>query len=280
MANKILVTTDLSKNSKSGIRFAIQLASQNQSSLIFYQLIDVQKPTRWNEERYALFAQQEVANAKKKLNYFVAEVYKQSGIRPGKYDCVVQIGSAAGENIIKYALKIKAAFICMGTRGAGRLRRIWGTHTSTVLTHSPIPVFAVPKNYRRARIDHILYSTDLERLKIELKQLKKVADAIKAKVTVLHFDYLYELKETQIKLDKIARRYKASGVKFYFKKLNIENSLDVHLMKAIRRLKPSLVVLFTKQNRDWYERLFLSSKSAEVSFDTKKPLLIFPKKSS
>lgn len=280
MANKILVTTDLSKNSTSGIRFAIQLASQDKSALIFYHLIDLQKPTRWNEETYKSYAQQEVANAKKKLNHFVADVYKKSAIRPGKYDCVVQIGSAAGENIIQHALTIKASFICMGTRGAGGIRRILGTHTSTVLTHSPVPVFAVPKNYRRGPIDHMLYSTDLEHLKTELKKVKKVADAIKAKVSVLHFDYLYDLKETQIKLAKIASQYKTSGVKFHFQKLNIENSLDVHLMKAIRRLKPSLVVLFTKQNRDWYERLFLSSKSAEVSFDTKKPLLVFPKKSA
>jgi len=49
-------------------------------------------------------------------------------------------------------------------------------------------------------------------------------------------------------------------------------------MKSIRKFKPSIVVLFTKQNRDWFERLFLSSKSADISFDTKKPLLIIPKK--
>lgn len=277
MANKIIVTTDLSNNAKAGIRFAIQLASQNLSPLIFYQVIDLKKPTRWSEDKFQFYAKEQLSDANVKLNRLVREVYKQSGLKPGKYECIVRNASTVGEDVIQYAVKIKAAFICMGTRGAGRIRRIWGTNTSFVLTHSPIPVFAVPQNYRRTPVTHILYSSDLDHLRTELQKVKKFADSIKAKVSVLHYDY--QLEEVQAKLHKVARQHKAPGVQFYFEKLSMEDSLDTHLMKAIRRNKPSLVVLFTKQNRDWYERLFLSSKSAEVSFDTKKPLLIFPKKS-
>ncbi|WP_276370763.1 universal stress protein [Chryseolinea sp. H1M3-3] len=274
---KILVTTDLSANSKAGMKFAIQLASQNKSSLIFFHVIELQRPTRWNTSQYEQFERSEVEAAKAKLTRFVKDVYKQIGVRPGKYDCVAQVGSPVGELIIAYAKKIKADFICIGTQGAGRLRRIFGTHTSSVLTHSPIPVFAVPKNYRKASISHLLYSTDLNNLRTELKTIKKFAGTIKAKISVLHYDYLYQVNETQDKLKKIARAHESPGIKFYFQKLNIEDTLDEHLKKAASRFKPSVVVLFTNQNRDWYERLFLSSKSAEVSFDTTKPLLIFPK---
>ncbi len=274
---KILVTTDLSNNSKAGVKFAIQLASQNKSSLIFFQVIDLQRPTRWNDTQYEQFVKTEINDAKIKLTGFVRDVYKQVGVRPGKYECVAQVGSPVGETIISYAKKIKAGFICIATRGAGRLRRIFGTHTSSVLTHSPIPVFAIPKNYRKASISHLLYSTDLNNLKMELKTIKKFADPIKAKISILHYDYLYQVNETQDKLAKIAQNHEGPGIKFYFQKLNIEDTLDEHLKKAVRRFKPSVVVLFTNQNRDWYERLFLSSKSAEISFDTTKPLLIFPK---
>jgi nucleotide-binding universal stress UspA family protein len=278
MINKILVTTDLSSNSKAGIRFAIQLASQSRASLIFYHVIEIPKPTRWSDKKYETFTEEQILEAKGRLNPFVKGVYKRSGIQPGDLECVVHVGSPVDRIIMDYAVKRKVDFICMSTRGAGMIRRLMGTHTSSVLTHSTIPVLAIPKNYRATPIKQILYSTDLNDLNRELKMVKRFADLTKSKISVVHYDYLYQLKETRSKLNKVALRHQATGVKFHFGKLNMENSLQVHLKKSIQKLKPSVVVLFTKQNRDWYERLFLSSKSADVSFDTKNPLLIIPKK--
>ena len=277
MINKILVTTDLSRNSKAGIRFAIQLASQSGAALIFYHAIEIPKPTRWSDEKYAAFTEEQILEAKGKLNPFVKGVYKSSGVQPGNFECIVQVGSPVDQTIMDYALKRKVDFICMSTRGAGMIRRFMGTHTSSVLTHSTTPVLAIPKNYRATPIKQILYSSDLNDLNKELKMVKRFADLTKSKISVVHYDYLYQLKETQSKLDKVALRYQATGVKFHFEKLNMEHSLQAHLKKAIQKFKPSIVVLFTKQNRDWFERLFLSSKSADVSFDTKKPLLIISK---
>jgi nucleotide-binding universal stress UspA family protein len=274
---KILVTTDLSKYSKSGIAFAIQLAAQSKASLVFFQVIDVQRPTRWNEREYEQYVKNEENSATVALNNFISAALKESGSRYKQYTCVAKVGSPVGETIIAYARKIKANFICIGTRGAGRLQRIFGTHTSDVIKHSPVPVFAIPKNYRKAPITHLLYSTDLSQLSGELKKVKKFADSIKAKVSVLHFDYLYHLKETQDKLHKVAQRHKDPGVKIYFEKMNVDQTLDAHLRQAVQHYKPSVLVLFTNQHRDWYERVFLSSNSAHISFSTIKPLLIFPK---
>jgi len=49
------------------------------------------------------------------------------------------------------------------------------------------------------------------------------------------------------------------------------------LQEDIRKSRPSMVAMFTKQNRDWFERLFVSSKTAQLGFDTKTPLLVFKK---
>jgi hypothetical protein len=122
-----------------------------------------------------------------------------------------------------------------------------------------------------------LYASDLNALSGELAKVKKFAASVKARVTVLHYDYLYQLEEVRAKFDKISMRQQTPGVKFYLEQFNIENSLSLHLKNAVKKFNPSIVVLFTKQNRDWFERLLLSSKSAEVSFDTKKPLLIYGK---
>ena len=44
---KILVTTDFSANSKAGVRFAIQLASQIKCELIFYHILETLKSNAW-----------------------------------------------------------------------------------------------------------------------------------------------------------------------------------------------------------------------------------------
>lgn len=275
---KILVTTDLSINSKAGIRFAIQLAKQAGSTLVFYHGVKLDKPTRWSESQFDEYVKTELTYAKDDLASFVEGIYKDAHIKPGKYQLVVERVTAIREAIIRYAVSKKMDFICMGTRGAGRLKRLVGTNTSEVITHSPIPVLAIPGNYRVTRITDVLYASDLNALKGELAKVKKFASSVKAKVTVLHYDYLYQLEEVRAKFDKVANSQQAPGIKFYLEEFNIENSLSFHLKNAVTKFAPSIVVLFTKQNRDWFERLFLSSRSAEVSFDTRKPLLIYGKK--
>jgi nucleotide-binding universal stress UspA family protein len=42
---KIVVTTDLSKASKAGLKFAIQLASQYEVKLVFFQVIELLIPS-------------------------------------------------------------------------------------------------------------------------------------------------------------------------------------------------------------------------------------------
>jgi nucleotide-binding universal stress UspA family protein len=279
MSKKIFVTTDLSNNSKAGIRFAIQLAKQAGSALIFFNAVEIDKPTRWSDTKFDEYVDSEISDTKSKLDVFVKGVYKESRIRPGKYRLVVERVSSVQDAIVKSAIANKADFICISTRGAGKIKRLIGTNTSAVISTSPVPVLAIPSSYRATPISHVLYASDLNALPAELNKVKRFAGSVKSKITVLHYDYLYQLEEVRTKFNKVAERQKSSDVKFYLEQFNIENSLSTHLKNAVKKFNPSIVVLFTKQNRDWFERLFLSSKSAEVSFDSKKPLLIYGKQS-
>ena len=278
MAKKILVTTDLSKGSHAGIRFAIQLAHQSGSVLIFYYVIEVLKPSNWSGKRFTDFAESEIRAGEGNLKSFIATAYKRARVKAGKHEFVVQIGSPVDRTIIRYSMERKVDYICMSTRGAGVIRRMIGTYTASVLRHSEIPVFAIPMTYRTEKISHILYSTDLLGLESELKKVKDFAHSLNARLSVIHYQYLYQLKEIRAKFEKIAQRNKESGVDFHFQNLEIDNTLNAHLMKTIRKFKPSLVILFTRQNRDWFEQLYSSSLSAKASYTTKKPLLVFSKK--
>jgi len=275
--NKILVTTDFSAASRAGIRFAMQLTKQTNGKLFVFHAMEMPKPTRWSEKKYDAYAETELIKAHIRLTRFIDSIGRQSGFATKKVECVAAEARKVDRSVIEYATHIKASFICMSTRGAGVFKKIVGTNASALLTTSPVPVIVVPKTYRLSSISHILFSSDLNNLNGEMKKVLAFAKPLKAKVSVYHYDFLLPLKEAKMKLENMAAKHKERNVKFYFKKFHIENSLAQHLQNDIRKSRPSLVTLFTKQNRGWYDRLFLPSNSAAISFDTKTPLLVFRK---
>jgi nucleotide-binding universal stress UspA family protein len=276
MPIKILVTTDLSANSRAGIRFAMQIANQTNAQLIFYHHIKLEKPVRWSQKQFLTYADEELKGAATKLGRFIDSIYSQSASRKGKIQLAISSGSSVEREIIDQAVSRKANFICMSTRGAGTFQRMVGTTTSYVLTHSPVPVLVIPKNFKQEAISHILYASDLNGIQNEVKKVKAFSDAIKAKLSVLHYDDAHG-DETRQKFRQAAKQHRSSRVKFYLEKYNWEKNLSDNLKITSRKYRPSLLVWFTHQDRSWYERVFFASRSAAVAFDTNKAVLVYPK---
>jgi len=280
--NKILVTVDFSANSRKTIRFAIQLASQSKSEIIFFHLVTLIRPTSdtvWDFTYYAQYNDEVLQRSKDQLDRLIKEVYNNKLPAGVKYSCVCLSGNNLGDQIISYAKEHKVDFICVGARGTSIVAKLFGTIASHLITNSPIPLFIIPKNYRLKPITDLCYASDMENPETEIKKVVELAKSLKTTVKVLHFDYEIELKENQEKLTQIAQKYENKNVKFQYKKLNALYPLNDHLRKVIAIFKPSLVVLFTKQNRKWFDRLLLSSESAELSFTAKVPLLVYRKTS-
>lgn len=280
--NKVLVTVDFSSISRKTIRFALQMASQTKAEILFYHLVNIIVPTSdstWDYTYYAQFQDEEVQRSKNRLVKLIKEVY-QSKLPSGiKYSCVCQSGNDVSDKIISYAKKHNVDFICVGARGTGVMAKLFGTVASHLITSSPIPVFVIPKNYRLKPITDICYASDMENPEIEIKKVLDLAASMGAKVKVLHFDYEIGLQENLEKLTAIAQKYETKDIKFHYKKLDALYPLHDHLRSVISVIKPSLVVLFTKQNRKWFDRLLLSSESTQLSFIAKVPLLVLRKTS-
>lgn len=278
MNNAILVPTDFSLNSKAGMRFAIQLSRQGKNPLVFYHCVPVMKPTRWSEATYQAYVARETDSARETLSSLIQGVYKGLGVKPSRFETVIQHDADVQKAILRYAASAGMGAICMSTRGAGRLKKIIGTNTSAIIHHADIPVFVVPSNYRTQPLRRVLYASDLDSVGPELKLVRKLAEQLKVGITVCHYDYLAHLDETQKKFNKVAQRYAAPGVDFVLGKFNIDKSLATHLTADMRKQKASLAVLFTNQKRGWFDRLFNASRTEAVAFDAKFPLLVFPRK--
>jgi nucleotide-binding universal stress UspA family protein len=279
MKNKatLLVTTDLSTHSSAGMRFAIQLAAQTQSKLVFYHAIELLTPTSWTKEAAIDFVDNQIKNGEEQLDKFVKTVFVNSTLPVQPYEYVVQMGMDADNMIVNYAKKINADFICMSTRGAGALKKIIGTNASTLVNTSPIPVIVVPENYRIKPITKVGYASDFEHLDSEMPLVQVFAAVLKAKLDVYHYNYKLHETNSKAVFESIKDKYAAENVFFHEPEVCLDYSLVEHLQKIIKKEQPSLLVMFTQQKDNWFERFFFESKTSNMAFDSTIPLLTIGK---
>ena len=276
---KILVPTDFSANSKSGVRFAIHWASRQDIELVFVNVIQILRATRWSDAYYEKYAKQEKELCSSKFEKFIKGIYKLMNMDVGKYSIVIIEGISADVSILDYCRKSSDIdCICIGTRGAGKFKKIFGTNTGNLITKSTIPVLAVPQNYKIAEIKTVMYATDLRNYAEEIKKVIAFAEPLKATIDVVHFTWPDEITFDEKTIEAAFEKNYKYDFNLYFGKNDGVHSLIENLQSKIKTRKPSVVVMFTEQNRTFFQKLFLSSKAEEFSFQTNVPLLVFNKK--
>lgn len=274
---KILVTTDFSDKSKAGLLFAIQLATQNKFTLTFFHAYHILIPTAWNIVRMEEYEKEQAKIIQERLNRFVEKIYNGLKIIPSNKNCVIQSSVFPQSCVMEHAVENKFDFICISTRGAGKLQRFLGTNTANLINQSDIPVIAVPYNYKSTKITSILYASDLIHLEKELKNVIDFAKPLKAKVELFHFTSPLETIIDPKVIELAVKKFSKYDIKLHIKNTDFVKSMIANIEVAIKNAKPSMMIMFTEQNRTLFQKIFLSSKSAEYSFNAKVPLLVFNK---
>jgi nucleotide-binding universal stress UspA family protein len=275
---KILVTTDFSSNSKAGIRFAIQMASQQECELTFFHSYYIMKPTSWGEKTFTSYEHHEATKIKAKLEKFVSSVYVSMGLLPGKINHVIISSFVTDANIMKYAKEKDFDFICISRRGDGKMKKIFGTNTSNLILQSAVPVIAVPNTYKQAKIESVLYATDLSDLEKEMKKVVEFAGHFGANIEILHLNYPSDIVYNSKIIENIIHKFPKSHIKYSLENINLLYNLVANLQSVIKKHKPSVLVMFTDQKQGFFQKLFLSSSTAEYSLNSSVPLLVYPKK--
>ena len=275
---KILVPTDFSVNSKSGIRFAINWANQQKLELVFIHVLNILRATRWSDSYFEKYAEEQENLCKTKFEKFIADIYKSMNVDPGKHSFVIIHGISADFTILGYCEKNPDIdYICISTRGAGKFKKIFGTNTGNLITKSNVPVLAVPNKYRVVPLKSILYATDFRNYSEELNKVVDFALPFKAKIAVLHFTWPYEVIFDEKTIEAAFKKEYKYSLEIYFEKNDAVHSLIENLQKQISTRKPSVVIMFSNQERTLFQKVFLSSKTEELSFQLKVPLLAFKK---
>src|SRR5664279_3389348 len=277
----ILVPTDFSVNSKAGLRFAIRWSVLQPVKLVFIHIFNAKMSPLSTDEENIKFIEIELERLKNKLNLYVSSLYGTLGIKPGKFTCVVRHGISADMSLLDYCRgNDHINYLCISTRGAGNVNRIFGTNTGNLITKSDIPILAIPKKYRHRKLKSLLYTSDLLNSDAEIREVVSFARLLKINIKILHLLLPIEAPPDKKTLEIILRKKFRYDLEVVIIKANIKNSIRQNLEEQIKLSKPSLIAMFTDQSRSVFQKLFYPSKAEQLSFTTSVPLLTFPKAKS
>jgi hypothetical protein len=169
-------------------------------------------------------------------------------------------------------------YICMSTSGAGRMRRIFGTHTGNLITHSEVPVLAVPSAYRTRPVKRLLYAGDMVDYEYEMKKVVAFTKPINAAVHLLHLTEGGEITTDESTTEKVFQQQFGYPVRVHFRPMDPLLSFQKNLDRQVSSIRPGIVVLFTDQHRSLLDYFISPSKAERVAFALRTPLLVFPKK--
>ena len=265
---KIIAPTDFSNNANNALRYASAFAQETAGKLI---LLNVYTPSvgRYNmirgiiAEETALAQNQSKKQLKKLCNKYV------------KVPCntLVKVGSPVNE-ILNSSKDSKADIIIMGTHGETGLKRIlFGSNTADVISKSQIPVLAVPPRYRFKKIKTIVYASDLKNSINELKLIVPIAKQLNATIEILNLDYGWDNNADKKKL--LERKIKSLSykkIKLVEQKASIEKTMLEQIKKYLQKSKPEILVMFP-EDKAWFDKIFISSKTEELAYLLNLPLL-------
>lgn len=275
---KVLVPTDFSENSKAGLQFAIQWSTVEKLELVFLHMLHTPRQLELTDADFSIYSEKERKPYLEKLRNFVSDIYQKMNILQGECSWIVIGGFSPDLAIMQYCKgHDDIDFICISTQGAGKLKRLLGTNTGNLITKSTVPVIAIPATYKVKPFESLMYAADFRHYKKELTQVLAFARRLKIPVEILHFAWPDEaIPDKEIIESGIKQEFRYP-VKLHIEQCDATHSLVENLQKQIEVSKPSLAVMFTNQDRTLFQRIFLSSKAEQLSFDLKVPLLVFNK---
>jgi len=264
----ILVPTDFSSNAKNALKYANALAKSLKAKIV---LCNVYTPSVGKFNMISGIIAEEISSAKvdalKKLNKLNDECTKASCSQ------VVAVGDTVN-GILDTAKEKKASFIVMGTHGASGLNKVlFGSNASNVISKSEIPVLTIPQRYKYKKIEKIIYASDLNNITAELKILQPFAKSLNANIEVLYLDYGWDKGFSKSQPFEVAmKKNKYKNVTFVIKKVSMEKAMVVHLKAYTNKKANAILVMFT-QDKAWFDKFLIGSKTEDLAFNLKMPLL-------
>lgn len=272
----LLVPTDFSDNASNALYYAAALAAHTDSRLVLVHAIAMDvvelpgnpfdlKPDMRLEAYYLA-----------KLEHLASQVRVKHGVTL-QVDTLVVHGKIL-DHLNKLVISKQADLVVMGTKGAGNLvKKLMGTNTSSYIKQAICPVLAIPISAWYQDLKKIAYASDFESIETGfLKQLFHFARPLHLDVCIFNVkseDQLDLVPDSQI-LGQIKRHFPEEPYSVAQLK---GNDVVAGIQDFIQDNQVDILAL-SVHKPDFLEKLFHSSISERLTFQTTIPLLTLPEK--
>lgn len=265
---RILFPTDFSPIAINAFQYAIQLAIDLDATI---DLVHIYTIDYTEGQYYAPSHIREVSTAKEnwaldQLSIFCKDA--PSTVMGEKH--AIQ-GIFVDREIIDLSYDGYYDLIVMGiNRSEGILNRLLGNTATRIMTEAACPILALPEKIKYSFIKSITYATVFDPSDLPIvEQLIQFAGKLDASVEFLHVNDQKDGRSTTDyrKIKGIPNQYVAFLER---KDVSVETGVAAHLSKS----QVDILALYIPRRKAW-ERLFHTSFTKKMVFQTDTPLLIF-----
>lgn len=268
----ILIATDFSNASRNASIYGVQLAKALNATIILFSAYKVPSPASGlgvSVSGYDIMMQTD-KRLLEEANYLdpkldIIEVLCDEGL--------------PDDAIISIANEKKVDFIITGMKGSGKnVRKIFGSTATELARKTNIPVIIIPEDARYCTPKIMLYASDimLDTSIQPIDQIKSITEFFNSKLYVVRVvqDEYSEKFEAVNTLKKLRKDLEILDTEFQF-----PVDADIrHALNDFIKIHHVDMLLMMPHKHEWSERIFRKSKTKDMIFHTKIPLLILPEK--
>lgn len=272
----ILVPTDFSDNASNALYYAAALASQTNSRLVLVHAVAndvIELPGNPFDLKPDLRLE----------TYYLAKLEHLASRIRAKHGTALEVSTICvhGNMLVhlnELVISHQADLVVMGTKGAHNLlTKLMGTNTAKFIGQAVCPVLAVPISAWYQGIKKVAYACDFENNDtVFLRQLFAFAAPLELEVCI--FNVKSEDRLDLVNDDQILRHIKRS---FPDKRYSLaqlkENDVVAGIQAFVKENQMDMLALAVHK-RDLLEKLFHTSLSEDLAFQSTIPLLALPEK--
>lgn len=275
---KLLFPTDFSETANNAFIYALNLANELRAELYVLNTYVLPMLSATHAGHPELVSQVYENYELNSFEHYKANVAKlrviceEQNITTVPLFFLFENGTVTG-NVVKIVESEQIDLIIMGTNGAsGLAKSIIGTNTVSVIKSVKIPVLSVPIHAHFKGLKEIVFTT-LFREKDEsaLKEILAIASLFGAQVKCVHV-----LKNKNVDIIMLIEDWenRFSNANLEFVILDFVESVEKSINTYITDNQID-VLCVVKRNRTFFDRLFASSISNNLSFHANTPTLVF-----
>lgn len=280
-----LIPVDFSGNTLATCKHAIYLTGQQKTKLFLFHIypdqiivpdssfpVGIDNDAFLNAEFIETLRKQAVDNMLKLKNK-ILDLSKAEGYANIEINYLVTGGDPEWK-IQSICEEIKPELIIMGTEGEGKKGILEGSMAENIMNRAKIPVIAVPTSFKKERIQHIMYASNLSNMDVvSINKVFNLFEKMKVIVHVVHFQFNEKEAKSSILMNELEQAFekeKLMGM-ITFSLINASDKTDV-LDAFTQKFKIDMIA-FLSHKRNFFQNLFSHKISKKDFFKLGIPML-------